>query len=94
MADILIKGLDLTEGACAINLTICSNGKVYGSQQVGDSMVRINTMAVELPEHGDLIERNALPIKGITDYKLEGHTVVEFEDVLNAPVIVEASNGN
>ena len=53
--DILIKGLDLTEGACAINLTICSNGKVYGSQQVGDSMVRINTKAVALPSHGRLI---------------------------------------
>ena len=46
---------------------------------------------VALPEHGDLIDRNELPIIGITDYKLESHTVVEFEDVLNAPVIVEAS---
>lgn len=42
-----------------------------------------------MDKHGDLIDRNELPIIGITDYKLEGHTVVEFEDVLNAPVILE-----
>ena len=46
----------------------------------------------EIPdEHGDLIDRNQLPIIGITDYKLEGHTVVEFEDILNAPTVVEAN---
>ena len=46
---------------------------------------------VALPSHGDLIDRNELPIIGITDYKLESHTVVEFEDVQDAPVIVEAT---
>ena len=44
-----------------------------------------------MDKHGDLIERNELPIIGITDYKLESHTVVEFEDILNAPTVVEAN---
>ena len=49
--------------------------------------------AIELGPHGDLIDRNELPITGITDHMNEGHTVVELEDIQNAPTIVEASNG-
>ena len=46
----------------------------------------------EFPDvHGRLIDADALPIVGITDYKMEGHTVVEYEDLLNAPTVVEAS---
>ena len=45
----------------------------------------------EVPTHGDLIERDELPLNHITDYNLEGHSVVDIEDVLNAPTIIEAS---
>lgn len=46
---------------------------------------------VELPPHGDLIDRSELIIVGITDYAFERHTVVEYEDVQNAPTVLEAS---
>ena len=46
---------------------------------------------VELPQHGDLIDRSELPTTSITDYAFEGHTVVEYGDVQNAPTILEAS---
>lgn len=46
---------------------------------------------VELPPHGDLIDRSELIIGGITDYAFERHTVVEYEDVQNAPTVLEAS---
>ena len=46
---------------------------------------------VELPPHGDLIDRSELSTISITDYKFEGHLVVEIEDIENAPTILEAS---
>lgn len=48
---------------------------------------------IEVPAHGDLIERNELPLNHITDYNLEGHSVVDIEDVLNAPTVLEATGG-
>ena len=89
MADILIRNMELTDGP--ITLVLYPNGDVDHLTQ--DNRYETIAKAVEIPSHGDLIDRNQLPIIGITDYKLEGHTVVEFEDVLNAPIIVEASNG-
>lgn len=85
--DILIPNLELPLES-RIQLSIYPNGLV-----VNHSTLDVNNRrkAVALPSHGDLIDRNKLPIIGITDYKLESHTVVEFEDVLNAPVIVEAT---
>jgi hypothetical protein len=48
----------------------------------------------EIPDvHGRLIDADALAVVGITDYKLEGHTVVEIEDIQNAPTILGARNG-
>lgn len=50
--------------------------------------------SIEIKEpHGDLIERDELPLDHITDYKLEGHSVVDIEDVLNAPIVLEATEG-
>lgn len=87
--DILIPNLELPLEE-RIQLSIYPNGLVVNHSTLDANNRR---KAVALPEHGDLIDRNELPIIGITDYKLESHTVVEFEDVLNAPVIVEANNG-
>ena len=51
-----------------------------------------NLPSIEIKEpHGDLIERDGLSLNYITDYNLEGHAVVELEDVLNAPTVLEAS---
>ena len=89
MADILINNMELPKKCHSLMVAIFSDGSVDYKDR--DEMETHRTTAIELPPHGDLIERNELPIIGITDYKLEGHTVVEFEDVLNAPVIVEAN---
>ena len=90
--DILIKGMEMPKQMeSPIKITIFKNGSVWINDVTFGKGKLPNAKAVALPEHGDLIDRNELPIIGITDYKLESHTVVEFEDVLNAPVIVEAS---
>lgn len=89
MADILIKGLALPKDRKRLTVTLFSNGDVA----VSSGRVDLKTTAIEIPPHGDLIDRNELPFIGITDYKLEGHSVVEFEDVLNAPTVLEANNG-
>lgn len=93
--DILIKGLELPKDKLEYLHLIIQDGKVHTAISCGHLTTdKLNVAtAIELPPHGDLIERNELPIIGITDYKLECHTVVEFEDVVNAPTIVEASNG-
>ena len=61
--DILIKGLDLTKGACDYNLTIHSDGEVEGSQQVVDRLVLIHTKAIEVPPHGPLADINKIKLK-------------------------------
>ena len=100
--DILIKGLDLTEGACDINLTIRSDGKVYGSQQVGDRMVLIHTTAVALPPHGRLgdLDKIAKRFHGFYEKHLENRSYETAEiwkyaeqEVRLQGTIVEASNG-
>ena len=88
--DILIKNIEIPQEG-HIEAYIWCNGTVTYRKKIDNQWDRNSTTAVALPEHGDLIDRNKLPIIGITDYKLESHTVVEFEDVLNAPVIVEAT---
>ena len=57
MADILIRGMTLPEdGAYDYHLTIRSDGKVEGRQQVDQRIVRIHSWAVEVKEAevGDL----------------------------------------
>ena len=52
MNDLLIKGLDLPkDGDYDYNLTIRSDGKVEGWQQVGERIVQIHSWAEEV-EHG------------------------------------------
>ena len=55
--DILIKDLAIPEdGAYDYHLTIRSDGKVEGWQQVGQRIVRIHSWAVEVPPHGRLVD--------------------------------------
>ena len=92
MSDILIKGMEMPRGNNVLVVdsagTITKVNRWTGKVEATDPF---SVKAVALPEHGDLIDRNELPLTWITDHKLDGHTVVEFEDVKNAPVIVEAS---
>lgn len=93
MAEILIKDIEIPKkGSVGIliyadgSVEICGTGSlskpIYGTP---------TTKAIEVPTHGDLIERDKLPQNHITDYNLEGHSVVDIEDVLNAPTVIEAS---
>ena len=59
--DVLIKGLALPQkGEYDYHLTIRSDGKVEGTQQVGERIHSIHTWAIELPPHGRLIEGDEL----------------------------------
>lgn len=90
MSEILIKGMEMPKQGWK-RLILLPNGEVR--EICGDEAVRAtDARAVELPEpHGDLIDRSKLSTTPITDYKLEGHLVVEIEDIENAPTILEAS---
>lgn len=47
-----------------------------------------------LEKHGRLIDVDELGYRTITDHNLEGHNVVDLEDIENAPTVLEASNGS
>lgn len=100
MGDIVIRGIEMPKDK-PLNLSIYPNGEVvlfciqgrdvYDNEcNYGD--YKHKKIAVELPEpHGDLIDRSKLSTTAITDYNLEGHLVVEIEDIENAPTILEAT---
>lgn len=91
--DILIKDLAIPEdGAYDYNITIRSDGKVEGWQQVGQWIVRIHSWAVEVPPHGRCIDANDLirtlecaPFYDGCDYDLA------METVCDAPTVLEES---
>lgn len=88
MSDVLIKGMEMPKTEKDSFLVIVTpNEIIYHYDE--DEFKRYK--AVELLPHGDLIDRSKLPTTPITDYKLEGHIVVEIEDIENAPTILEAS---
>lgn len=93
MSEILIKNIEFPKEG-TLTLLITSSGEVYRIPRKyyrNDTVVVTGSKAVELPPHGDLIDRSKLSVIPITDYKLEGHLVVEIEDIENAPTILEAS---
>ena len=75
MPDILIRGMEMPTEGGAIGIYKIS-GNFYAARVGKDELFPI----VELPEHGDLIDRDALPLGR-----------VEWEDIDNATVIVPAS---
>ena len=74
MADILIRGLSLPESGF-LNIEIAADGSIW---KKFDGL--LDATAIELPEHGDLIDRDALPKER-----------VEWEDIVNAPVVIPAN---
>ena len=76
MPDILIRGIKIpTSGQC-LKLMIHCNGQVV----IDRGTYWDEAEAIELPEHGELIDRDALP---------EGR--LEWEDIDDAPVIVPSN---
>lgn len=96
MSDIGIRNMDMPK-TCkeCIEMEIPVRCRVIKQEPVTAIMTGYNRPKdcplVELPQHGDLIDRSELPTTSITDYAFEGHTVVEYGDVQNAPTILEAS---
>ena len=57
MADILIKGLELPPEGKQICLWVMHNGTVW--HEVARDMIPTKMEAISVPEHGDLIDRDA-----------------------------------
>ena len=88
MADILIKGLTLPKKGEAILAFVFPSGRV--DYKYDAEMETHRTTAIELPPHGDLIDRDKIKLK--KDPVLNWYVVGEL--LKEMPVIVEASNGN
>ena len=86
MADILIKGLKLPEGANELRLIIHPNGQVIISKQT----YLEETEAIEIPDHGRLIDADALKQKWIFRGEAERGYQEEIDD---APTIIPAEEG-
>ena len=107
MPDILIRGMEMPQ--CGErHIVICADGSVHddGDSEIHWSAFQPTAKAVELPPHGDLIDRDALfKQMGVTDmdcYKCEfgnhgfcgrGEFSAACEAIEVAPVIVPASKG-
>ena len=92
MADILIRGISIPRNCfeCPLftNCDACEGyecgcgllGGIGYEEDISEDRRRDNCPLVELPEHGNLIDRDALPKER-----------VEWEDIVNAPVIVPSN---
>ena len=76
MSDLLIKGMEMPKEDEEIIIRISPNGTVMTEYALPITGVK----AVPVPPHGDLIDRDALPTPR-----------VEWEDIVNAPTIIQAS---
>ena len=83
---VLIKSMEMPT-SCAVcpfeNYGDCYGGKVKAIMDIDDYVSagkrHPRCPLVEIPPHGDLIDRDALPTSR-----------VEWEDIVNAPTIIEA----
>ena len=89
MSDILINNMELPkEGSLVIEIT--KHGQVAQLFKDG-SLLRKGVKAIELPPHGDLIERDKLPHYKVFSIIGKGTDVVDLEDIKNAPTVLEAT---
>lgn len=87
---ILIKGLKMPKMSTCIDIVILADGTVVcyddDDKKIGE--------AVELPDHGDLIDRDALkePVESYTPIKwsYEYGASIRLEDIDHAPVVISA----
>lgn len=95
MAEILIKGMEMPKDNDYLHLII-QNGKVHKAISCGYiSTDELNVAdAVELPPHGDLIDRSKLVLHGRVDDFGDLQEMNDYYDateVMNAPTVLEAS---
>ena len=82
---ILIKGMEMPKNCFLCPLSFLQGERLFCVQtkeEVLRAKIDSNCPLVELPPHGDLIDREALPMSR-----------VEWEDIVNAPTIIEAEEG-
>jgi hypothetical protein len=72
---VYIKGIEMPKGADEHRLIIRANGQVI----IDKKTYWEEAKAVPVPPHGDLIDMGALPTGR-----------VEWEDIVNAPIIIPA----
>ena len=78
---ILIKGMEMPkEGMIGIILT--SDGKAYMSVKEYE--------AIELPPHGDLIDRDELELDADWWHGTDGFTAYSRRQIEDAPIVVES----
>lgn len=86
---ILIKGVDLPKGGWYLDLVITADGVV---RDYGDEDEQI-AEAVELPDHGDLIDKDKFYIdlmdRGVDYVQTDDYTEI-CQAVCNAPVVIPA----
>ena len=98
MADILIHGISIPRERDHLTITINADGTV---QPLVDMYCPIIAHAIELPEHGDLIDRDVLKHKFCAHcdgYENDTGACVDGDQdcmdakiIMNAPVIIPAS---
>lgn len=89
---ILIKGQSLPKDGEHYLIQINSDGTIYDA--VGRRLVGV---AVELPPHGDLIEKNAASLTdfeiAVCDGNFREGMIMLLDKIDNAPIIIEAEIG-
>lgn len=90
MSEILIKNLEMPDKATTIVVFPEGKARVFRQDIDHDEWLT----AIEVPPHGDLIDRDKLPIECITFSKGKmyraGTDVVFVKDILDAPAIIPA----
>ena len=90
---ILLKGLDMPEGDKALVVVINSNGTIDRPNWQWDYTLIKGAKAISIPDHGDLIDKDALIKDLIDDYDfpIEGLSLDDICYALeNAPVVIPA----
>lgn len=71
-----------------LELNVCT---FTGEHQLASSPERMSGCPlIELPPHGDLIDRDALPIHGLSRRGGEWLMYTEADEIMNAPAIIPA----
>ena len=91
--DLLIKGIHIPkEQEYDYHVIVSKNGEVYVRHQVGEIIETFNTKAVEVPEHGRLIEENKA-YDSIMEQTANHYIDMDGVDLglQNTPTVLEAS---
>ena len=95
MAGIYIPGIELPEKGKHLHLRIDADGTICGqinSDPYFCNLIDFPAMAIPVPDHGDLIDRDKLRELGQYDWDIDD-VVVLLSDIDEAPTIIPADPG-